>query len=74
MHIGLAFMLLSLVLAYEIMSTHLTRRQLSIATMQINEGLRQPLRTPISVWNRLCKELRFDDRVLFHIAGIRWLP
>ena len=28
----------------------------------------------IFVWNRLCKELGFSDRVLFEIAGIGWIP
>lgn len=32
------------------------------------------LETPVSLWNRLCIELGFDDRVLFQIAGIGWLP
>ena len=27
---------------------------------------------PFEIWNRLCKELGLDDRVLFDIAGIGW--
>ena len=28
----------------------------------------------IRVWERLCRELGFDDRVLFRVAGVGWLP
>ena len=38
-----------------------------------NVGVRTPL-SGIFVWNKLCKELGLDDRVLFRIAGIAWLP
>ncbi len=31
-------------------------------------------KTPFEVWNHLCKDLGFDDRVMFGIAGISWLP
>lgn len=38
-----------------------------------NVGVRTAL-SGIFVWNKLCKELGLDDRVLFRIAGIAWLP
>lgn len=54
-----------------ITSTLLWHRSVS-TTMRISDELLPGHR--MSLWNRLCKELKFDDRVLFQIAGISWLP
>ena len=36
-------------------------------------GWRTPMES-IAVWNQICKRLNIDDRVLFEVANIQWLP